>query len=354
MVVKGGHLEDALAVGGFEVDDLDDVREGLGDVDDAHQDEDQGHVEGEGQAAHGDAQEEGAGVAHKDLGGVVVIEEEGAQAAEEGAAEDPQVVDAPVPGHSGEEGGHGQGDAGAQAVHAVGDVDGVDGAHHDEGGEGHIDHPGQLDGDLEEGDVQVGGQVAEIPQQGGEGDGGGQLEKELGTGGEAGVLPLLHLLIVVQIANDAEDQGKAEDEEGTKIPPEQVGPADEHNGDQNTEDEHQSAHGGGALLGHVPGGAVLLDGLAGLHPAQHGDEQLAGHGRQHKGTECSDQDPHIFNLLGKFPKGDYTTARGIPQSEKSTDYSRTASFFLKTTRLAKWSATTSRSSRCRRSSPTSW
>lgn len=47
-------------------------------------------------------QEQGPGVAHKDLGRIVVVEQERTQAAEKGAAEDPQVRDAPVPGHGGE------------------------------------------------------------------------------------------------------------------------------------------------------------------------------------------------------------------------------------------------------------
>ena len=109
-MVKGGHAENTLSMGGLEIDHLDDVREGLRDIDDTHQDEDEGHIECKGQSAHRAPQEQGPGVAHKDLGRIVVVEQERAQAAEEGAAEDPQVRDTPVPGHGGEKGRYRQGD----------------------------------------------------------------------------------------------------------------------------------------------------------------------------------------------------------------------------------------------------
>ena len=59
---RGGHKEDPLAVGGFKICHLDDVGKGLGNVDDPHEDEDQGHIVGEGQATHRAAQKKRTGV----------------------------------------------------------------------------------------------------------------------------------------------------------------------------------------------------------------------------------------------------------------------------------------------------
>ena len=135
----------------------------------------------------------------------------------------------------------------------------------------------------------MGGQVAVVPQQHREGDGGGELEQELGPGGQAGVLLFLHLLVVVQVADDPEHQRETENEQSPEVPPGNVGPADEQEGAQDAQDEHEPAHGRGTLLGHVPGGAVLLDGLAGLHPAEYRDQNLSGNGRYHEGHQRRDQ-----------------------------------------------------------------
>ena len=286
----------------------------------------------------------------------MVVEEEGAQPPKEGSGEDAQAQDLPAPGGQGEEGGHRQGDAGGESVHPVGDVDGVHRPHHDEGGEDHIDRPGQLDGHLEEGQIEVGGQVAEVPQQGGKGNGGGQLEQKLGPGGEAGILPLFHLLVVVQIPDDPKDQGEEEDKDGPVVPRQQVRGADEHQGGQDAENEHQASHGGGALLGHVPGGAVLLNGLPGLHPAQDGDEQPPGQGREDKGNEGGDHNSHLFNLLNRAPasrtggpNGGLYHIAGQRERKKTENFTPQACF-----RPAKQLATTSRSSSGRRAPPTSW
>ena len=69
VVVQGGHLEDALAVGQLEVRYLNDVGQRLADVDDAHQQQHQRHVVGEGQRRHRAAQKQGAGVAMNTLAG---------------------------------------------------------------------------------------------------------------------------------------------------------------------------------------------------------------------------------------------------------------------------------------------
>ena len=74
--MQGGHAEKALAVGLFEIDHLDDVRQHLRHIDKADDGNDEGDVQGKGQAAHHAPQKQRAGVPHKDLGGVEVIDEE--------------------------------------------------------------------------------------------------------------------------------------------------------------------------------------------------------------------------------------------------------------------------------------
>ena len=149
-------------------------------------------------------------------------------------------------------------------------------------------------------------QITEVAQQGGKGNGRRQLKQELGAGGQAGVLMLFDLFIVIQIVDDTEHQREAKDKNGAEVPPGNIRPADEDNGDQDAQNKHEPAHGGGALFGHMPGGAVLLDGLSRLHPAQDGDQELSGNGRDRKRHQRSNQYSHLFNLLGKFPNGDYT------------------------------------------------
>ncbi len=116
---------------------------------------------------------------HKDLGGVEVIDEEGAQAAGQGGGEHRQVVAAIPGGHGHIEQGHGDGHAGGQAVDAVGEVHGVHRAHHDKGGKDHIQPPGHGELHVEEGDIQGVGQIAAVAQQHREHDGRRQLEQEL-------------------------------------------------------------------------------------------------------------------------------------------------------------------------------
>ena len=111
-------------------------------VDDAHGDQDQGHIERKGQGRHRTAQKQAAGVPHEDLGGVVVIDEEGRQPSRQSRREQSlDAVGAPEDAGYGEERHHHKGDAGSQAVDAVGQVHGVDAAHDDEGREDQIHDP---------------------------------------------------------------------------------------------------------------------------------------------------------------------------------------------------------------------
>ena len=223
--MEGGHAEDALAMGGLEVGHLDDVGERLDDVDDAHQDEDQGHIQGKGHAAHRAAQEEGAGVAHEHFCRIVVIHQKAHKAPEQGRgkhghARRPRLLPlhpGPAKG-GGKEGAHRQGHGAGQTVQAVGDVHGVHGAGDDQHGEDEVDHPGQVQLHPKEGHIEVGGQDAAFPQQDDEQDGRRQLEQELLPGGQARVLFLFDLGVVVQKADGPKDQGKDQDDHARPIP----------------------------------------------------------------------------------------------------------------------------------------
>ena len=277
VMVQRRHFENALAVGELEIRHLNNVGQRLTDVDDTHQQQHQRHVVGEGQCRHRAAQEQGAGVAHEHLGGVAVIHQKTAQAAQHGGGKRAQLGEAgPDDGHGRKENGHGDGDAGAETVQPVGDVDGVDGAHDDEGGEDEVHRPRQHHMGVPEGDIQVGTQHPLVPHEAQERHGRRQLQHKLLQRRQAGVVVMLHLLIVVNVADEAEHQRKEIDVQVGEVAARHMLPAQSHDGDADTDNEHQAAHGGGALLGHVPGGADLLDGLAGLQPHQRRYQQLAG------------------------------------------------------------------------------
>ena len=86
---------------------------------------------------------------------------------------------------------------------------------------------------------------------------------------------MLHLDEIVNESDDAEHQSEEQDEQAPPPASGQVAPADGKHRDGNANDKNQPAHGGGALLGHVPGGTVLPDGLAGFQPPQPGNQHLA-------------------------------------------------------------------------------
>ena len=218
-MVQRRHLEDALAVGQLEVAHLDDVGQRLADVDDAHQNQHQRHIVGKGQRRHRAAQKQRPGVAHEHLGGVVVIHQKAQQTAHQRAGEHAQLLKAgPYHRHHQEEQTHRHGDAGAEAVQPVGDVHGVHGAGNDQHGEDEVDHPGQVQLHPKEGHIEVGGQDAAFPQQDDEQDGRCQLEQELLPGGQARVLFLFDLGVVVQKADGPKDQGKDQDDHARPIP----------------------------------------------------------------------------------------------------------------------------------------
>ena len=114
---------------------------------------------------------------------------------------------------------------------------------------------------LEERNVEIWSQISLVPQKNDHQNGCRELEQELPPGSKAGILVMDHFHVVVHKANAAKDQSEGKHIEPAPLLVGQVPPGAHQDGDADGEDEHESAHGGGPLLGHVPGGADLLDGL---------------------------------------------------------------------------------------------
>ena len=194
--------------------------------------------------------------------------------------------DLDVTGQVAEDHVKGRGDghrADGQTVQAVGEVHGVGAAHDDKDGEGN-EEPAQIRlHRLEEGHRQ-GGAVgrAEIePQRRHQGHQG--LPHQLTPAAEALIMLLDDLEIIVIKTDEAEAEGHQDQHPDVGI----VQFRPEEGGGQGGEDDHQAAHGGGAVFGEMGLGAFLPDGLADLHglelpdePGAHrqGDDQGGEHG----------------------------------------------------------------------------
>ena len=137
-----------------------------------------------------------------------VIHQEGEQAARQRGGQHTHVIAAVPGGNRQIEQGHGDGHAGGQTVHTVGKVDGVDRTHHNEGGKDHIDHPGQGNLHIKEGDIQVRGQIADLPQPDGKEDGCRQLQQEFLGRSQSLICFVTQLLKIVNKADDTENQRK--------------------------------------------------------------------------------------------------------------------------------------------------
>ena len=84
------------------------------------------------------------------------------------------------------------------------------------------------------------------------------------------------------------------------VSPGQVVPARHHHRRADGHDKHDTAHGRGALLGHMPGGAVRPNGLPRLQPPEQRDEQLPRDGGHAKGHNKAENESHIQNPPGFF------------------------------------------------------
>ena len=134
-------------------------------------------------------------------------------------------------------------------------------------------------------------------------DGRRQLEQELLQRRESQILVALHLLKVVQKADNPENGGKEEQVDMGQIACHHVRPAGGENGGRYAGDEHQSPHGGGTRLGGVPLGPHLPDFLARLQPPEGGQKDPpAQQGRDGK-TECASK-YHLHRNLPLSRSGD--------------------------------------------------
>ena len=168
--------------------------------------------------------------------------------------------------------------------------------HHDEHGQEDIHDGVQGDAHMEEGDVQGGGHDALLVQDIQEDGGNGHLQAGLLDGGQAQVTLILDLEEIVQEAHQAEAKGQQQDIQGGKIAAAHTAKAEGHHTPRSGSHEHQAAHGGGAGLGIVPGGAVLPDGLTGLQGPQGRDQEPAQHQSQHEGGHDGKDHIHHYSL----------------------------------------------------------
>ena len=112
---------------------------------------------------------------------------------------------------------------------------------------------------------------------------------------------MLHLLVVVDIADAAEYQREQVHIQVLEAALQHAPPPAGDDGHADTDNEHQSAHGGSALLGHVPLGADLLDALARLQTDEGGNEKLAHHGGDNKADDGSQNNFHVNDSLSFAP-----------------------------------------------------
>ena len=96
-----------------------------------------------------------------------VIEQEGHQTAGQSGGKYAEILEDRTPDHRDRhvENGDRKGYRGGQTVHTVGDIDGIDAAYDNEGGEDHEQGPGQRERDMQEGEIQVRGEISSGAQQ---------------------------------------------------------------------------------------------------------------------------------------------------------------------------------------------
>ena len=227
-----------------------------------------------------------------------VVDQEGSQTTGQSRGGHSQVAPV-VPGrHTHIEQGHRQGHTGCKAVHTVGQVHGVYSSHHNKGGKDHIQHPGNThDLDAQEGNIQIRGQIPGAAENDGKHNGSHQLQQELLRCGQALIGFVAQLLHIIDKTDDAKDQGKRKHHQMGVVSLGQLLPTCRQDSDAHGQNKHQAAHGGGALLGHVPGGSISFDGLTGLQAAQNGDQNLTC---DHRDTKRNNKTQNVGHV-GKPP-----------------------------------------------------
>ena len=108
------------------------------------------------------------------------------------------------------------------------------------------------------------------------------------------------LLEIVDEPDGTKHQGKQEHYNVVMKSVLEILPARGHHRHGDTQNKHQAAHGGGTLFGHMPGGSVLPDGLSGLEPAQHRDQNLSGNGGHAKGHNEAENICHVETSRSSF------------------------------------------------------
>src|SRR5262245_2276223 len=299
VVVDRRHPENALAprlVRG----DLHDDGERLGDEQPADDDEEELLLDQDRDRAERTPESHRADVAHEDLRGVRVEPEEPERGAEQRPAEnrqlaralderDRQVVgDDRVPRGVGEEGECDRRDeerADREAVEAVGQVDRVGGAGEDESREERVEQSQEHGRLLEEGEGELGREealVRHVAEQDADGEGQGDLQRELPAGRQPQVVLARDLHVVVPETDRPEGDHRRHRDPDERVA--EVGPEQGRRHDRG--DDEDPAHRRRAALGLVRLRALLADLLADLEAAEAVDEPPAEEERdQHRGDD---------------------------------------------------------------------
>ena len=147
---------------------------------------------------------------------------------------------------------------------------------------------------LEKRHVETGRQHSLIAHQAEKRDRRGKLQKELLQRGQTKILVVLYLFIVVQKADDAENERKAKHVKVFEITCQHAGEAADDDGNQNARNEHQPAHRRRAGFSGVPRRTVLTNTLSGLECAQLGDQYPSRCRCDRKAQNAGNHDLHVF------------------------------------------------------------
>src|SRR5690606_26235108 len=331
---------------------------------------------------------EGAGVAHEDLRGRGVPPQDadagaddrraqhrgvqriaGAVAVDEAAGVEVDVAHlTPLPEADDEvRGGEDDRRAGGEAVEPVGEVhpvgpggdqevrpdreedDAAGGAEEGEVQPGDVPHEGDVRGGR--GDAEVVGEHQREDREGGRDD---ELAQQLVAGAQPGAVLLGDLQVVIEEAHDPEPHGEEQHQHHRDAGARPQHQVREEVADEDREDDRDAAHGGGAALGGVGGGAVVADELAVAAPLEHLDEQRgAEDGEQERdGSGDDDRDHWICPVRAASARCSSCSTRGpaTPRSPASReDFMRTTSPGRRV--LASTSIASSTVSRCSDSPP---
>ena len=129
-------------------------------------------------------------------------------------------------------------------------------------------------------------QISLQPQKIQQGHSHRQLQQKLRPGGEAEILFLFELLIIIQKTDGAVKQREQQHKQCSPVPPAQVGKAHGQNNDGHGGDEDHAAHGRSARLRLVPVRTYLTDLLPRFDPPQPGDVKFPHQGRNDKAEDA--------------------------------------------------------------------